>query len=158
MQGVAGHLFIRMNHSQFFGKSTEYLVSSMLLSEKRELYLPAVDDHGVDMIVRTKNFDPQCDNNDPNHYEFQEIQVKSISEGGLFAAITCNNPRSNYWFLFYIKNIDRMWLVNSFDFCRLGSRNSKGKNIGKYSFDLTPTKREPIKKKEFLITDFSQLP
>lgn len=45
---------ILMNSSQLIGKSTEMLVASMLLDEGRELYLPAVDDHGVDMIVRTK--------------------------------------------------------------------------------------------------------
>lgn len=44
-----------MNPSQNLGKSTEMLVSSMLLAKNRELYLPAVDDHGVDMIVPTKD-------------------------------------------------------------------------------------------------------
>ncbi len=81
-----------MNTSQFFGRSTEYRVSSMLLDEHRELYLPAVDDHGVDMIVRTR---AACSGDDtrPEHYEFQEIQVKSASSGGLFAAIKCDDLR-----------------------------------------------------------------
>ena len=147
-----------MNPSQILGKATEWLVSSMLLAENRELYLPAVDDHGVDLIVRTLNHNSGAATTAPEHYEFQEIQVKSLSTGGLFAAIKCDAPRANYWFVFYIKDIDRMWLVNSFDFCSLASRNEKGQNIGKYSFDLKPTTRTPLKQDQFLVTDFSKLP
>ena len=146
-----------MNTSQFFGRSTEYRVSSMLLDEHRELYLPAVDDHGVDMIVRTR---AACagDGTRPEHYEFQEIQVKSASSGGLFAAIRCDNPRPNYWFVFFIKDIDSLWLVNSLDFVRIASQNVKGKNIGKYTLDLKPTSRTPIKQPQFFIKDFTKLP
>ncbi len=140
-----------MNPSQNLGKSTEMLVTSMLLAENREVYLPAVDDHGVDLIVRTLP-------NQEGMAEFQEIQVKSVSTGGLFAAIKCDNPRDNYWFVFYIKDIDKMWLINSHDFVKLSSRNSQGKNIGKYTIDLKPTKRTPIKQPQFLITNFSKLP
>ncbi len=140
-----------MNPSQNLGKSTEMLVTSMLLAENREVYLPAVDDHGVDLIVRTLP-------NQVGKAEFQEIQVKSVSTGGLFAAIKCDEPRANYWFVFYIKDIDKMWLINSHDFVKLSSRNSKGENIGKYTLDLKPTKRTPIKQPQFLITNFSKLP
>ena len=146
-----------MNPVQLLGKSTEWMVLSMLLAENREVYMPAVDDHGVDLIVRTLAYNPGAASTDPSHYEFQEIQVKSLSTGGLFAAIKCV-PRPNYWFVFYIKDINRLWLVNSMDFCRLASRNSKGANIGKYSFDLKPTTRTAIKHPQFLTTDFAKLP
>ena len=146
-----------MNPSQNLGKSTEMLVSSMLLAENRELYLPAVDDHGVDMIVRTMKYDKTLPETAPRHYEFQEIQIKSVSKGGLFAAMKCI-PRPNYWFVFYIRDIDRMWLVNSEDLIRIASINSKGVNIGKLSFDLKPTSRTPIKQANYLITEFSKLP
>lgn len=42
-----------MNQSMNLGRASEYLVTSMLLNEFREVYLPAVDDHGVDLLVRT---------------------------------------------------------------------------------------------------------
>ncbi len=140
-----------MNPSQNLGKSTEMLVTSMLLAENREVYLPAVDDHGVDLIVRSLA-------SEHGQAEFQELQVKSVSKGGLFAAIKCEAPRSNYWFVFYIQDIKRMWLINSTDFVRISSRNSKGKNIGKYTLNLNPTKRTPIKQPLYLISDFSKLP
>ncbi len=142
-----------MNPSQNLGKSTEMLVTSMLLAENREVYLPAVDDHGVDLIVRTLP-------NQEGMAEFQEIQVKSVSTGGLFAAIKCDEPRDNYWFVFYIKDIDKMWLINSHDFVSMASRVTKpgAKTFGQYTLDLKPAKRTPIKHPQYLITDFSKLP
>lgn len=148
-----------MNCSQYLGESTEMLVTSMLLADLRDTYLPAVDDHGVDIIVRTKEFQPG-DGSKAEHYEYQELQVKSASAKGLFAPLKCPNPRPNYWFVFYIRDINRMWLVNSQDLVRLSSRVTKpgAKAFGTYTFDLTPVKRTPIKHPEFLITDFSSLP
>ena len=162
-----------MNPLQVLGKATEMLVGSMLLKDQRELYQPVVDDHGVDLIVRTNNFDPTADIKAPEHYEFQEIQVKSVKKGGLFAAITMD-PHPNYWLVFYIQNIDKMWLINSMDIVNhdtindglksgdagyIGaSQNKAGKYVGKWSVDLKPVKRTPIKSADYLITDFSRLP
>ena len=50
-----------MEKKLFLGKSTESLVLSLLLKENREAYLPAVDDHGVDLIVRTRTCAPSSD-------------------------------------------------------------------------------------------------
>ena len=163
-----------MNPSQNLGKSTEMLVASMLLAENREVYLPCVDDHGVDMIVRTKDF-TQGNGARPENFEFQEIQIKSVSKGGLFAAMTIN-PRPNYWFVFYIRDINKIWLFNSLEIVNYKKLNQgfksgdteyigasqntdpTKKNVGKWSLDLTPCKRTPIKSIKFLISDFSKLP
>lgn len=134
----------------YLGNATEHAVMALLLRSMREVYAPLVDDSGVDLIVRSK---------DGTSDDFQEIQVKSLSSGGLFAAISCPNPRANYWYVFHVADIDKMWLINSLDFVKLASQNQKGKNMGKYSIDLcrkTPALRaltEP-----FVITDFSKLP
>ena len=161
-----------MNPSQNLGKSTEMQIDSMLLAEKREIYLPCVDDHGVEMIERTNN-SVMGDYNKAESYEFQKIQVKSINTGGLFAAMKIN-PRSNYWFVFYIKYIDQLWLINSMDLVNYqqintgknpgepeylyASQNKTGKDIGNWSLDLTPTKKTPIKSSFYSIKDFSRLP
>lgn len=139
-----------MNPSMNLGRASEYLVTSKLLNECREVYLPAVDDHGVDMLVRTTDT--------KNLHQYQEIQVKSISRGGLFAAISCPNPASNYWYVFYIKDIDTMWLINSVDFVKLASQNIQGKNIGKYTISLTNKKGLVDKYKKYVINDFTILP
>ena len=145
-----------MNRPMHLGRAGEHLVTSRLLKECRDVYLPAVDDHGVDMLVRTIQTG--------NLYQYQEIQVKTLqgvtpnNSGGLFAAISCPNPAPNYWFVFYIKDIDTMWLINSIDFVSLASQNKKGKNIGKYSLSLANKKGARPQLAQYIITDFSQLP
>lgn len=143
-----------MTQTLLLGKSTELLVTSMLLDCNREVYLPVVDDHGVDILVRTK------DEEFAKQYAYQEVQVKSVSKGGLFAAFKCNDPRPNYWFVFYVKDIDKMWLINSVDLVKISSRVTKpdAKNFGTYTLDLKPVKRTPIKHPQYLITDFNSLP
>lgn len=130
------------------GQSVEYKIASMLLGEGREIYLPVVDDHGVDMLVA------QSQSKTPS---YQELQIKSVSKGGLFAAITCNNPRPNYWFVFYVKSIDKIWLINSTVFVQIASQNKQGKNCGKYSLSLA-TKGGKIRHHEYVVKDFSKLP
>ena len=138
------------NLSMYFGASVEHLVVSKLLEEEREVFLPVVDDHGVDILVKSKPGAPDA---------WQELQVKSLHEGGLFAAINCPNPRANYWFVFYVKQHDTVWLVNSLDFVRLASQNRPDcKNANKYSLSLATTKNLRQAMKQYIITDFSKLP
>ena len=139
-----------MNKSLHLGRASEYFVMSKLVYEQREVYYPAVDDHGVDLLVKTKMT--------TNSHEYQEIQIKSLSTGGLFAAISFNNPKPNYWFVFYIKDIDKMWLINSIDFVNIASVNTKGKNIGKYSLSLVNKKGPSTKCANYVISDFRNLP
>lgn len=139
-----------MNQSMYLGKASEHLIISKLLSEGREIYVPAVDDHGVDLLVRTIQTN--------SSHTYQEIQVKSISTGGLFAAISCPKPSPNYWYVFYVKDINTLWLINSVDFTNIASKNVKGKNVGKYSLSLA-NKKGPAKNwSKYIITNFNQLP
>lgn len=144
-----------MNPSLLLGKSTEMMIASRLLAENREVYLPCVDDHGVDIIVRTKDFDKSLPDSDPRSYEFQEIQVKSVSRGGIFV-FSCT-PRPNYWFVFYNQSSGLTWLIPSEELPTICSINKTGKNIGKYSLDLKATNKTPIKHKEYVSSDFSSL-
>lgn len=89
------------NRRQSLGTSTELLITSLLLDEGREVWTPAVDDHGVDLLVKTREYIPG-DRTKPENYDFQEIQIKSVTDGGLFV-FTCKEPRPNYWFIFYVK-------------------------------------------------------
>lgn len=134
----------------YLGISSEHFILSKLLGEGREIYTPTVDDHGVDLLVRTIDIN--------NSHQYQEIQIKSISNGGLFAAISCPNPSPNYWFVFYIKDIDTIWLINSQDFVKIASKNVSGRNIGKYSLALANKKGATEKCSQYIITDFSKLP
>lgn len=130
----------------------------MLLAENREVYLPVVDDHGVDLIVRTKNCDLTLPDSAARHYEFQEIQVKSLNKGGLFAAFNLL-PRPNYWFVFYVRQHNTIWLINSIELAKIGSHNSLScKNAGKWSVSLATNNGPSPNKTQYIITDFTPLP
>ena len=55
-----------------------------------------------------------------------------------------------------------MWLINSMDIVNFAannaSQNQTGENIHSWTINLTVTKRNPIKSKAFIITDFNRLP
>ena len=136
----------------YLGQSTEYLILSKLLVEGREVYVPTVDDHGIDALVLSKQPGPE------GKHVYQELQIKSKTEGGLFAAISCPNPRDNYWYVFYVKQYDTLWLINSLDFVKIASLNTTGKNKGKYSLSLATKKSVRKSVANFIITDFSKLP
>ena len=154
------------------GKTTEYLVLSRLLKEQREAYLPAVDDHGVDVIVRTRHkgedeglsavasyeFASEEERAACLAEEFQEIQIKSAASNGLFAAMKIT-PAPNYWFVFYVQSHDTMWLINSMDVVRLGCQNSPTcKNPGLYSLSLATSKKIRPLLARYVVADFSKLP
>lgn len=80
-----------------------------------------------------------------------EVQVKSLSTGGLFAAISCPNPRPNYFYVFYIRSIETYWLIPSLDFVKIASQNSATcKNAFKYSLTLATGKGE-LRRSEYII-------
>ena len=164
------------NKGMCFGKATELMITSMLLEESRIVYLPVVDDHGVDILVetrkRTANSCYDTDNetrletnsehnifpnsNQSNQNDYQELQVKAISNNNLLTRVSCTNPRANYWFVIFHKFLNTIWLINSLDFVRIASQNKKGANAGCYSISLA-TKKGP-KHKAYIITNFSKLP
>ncbi|MGM9844731.1 MAG: hypothetical protein ACI30K_00665 [Muribaculaceae bacterium] len=151
-----------------FGKAVEQKVAAMLLEEGRDVYLPTVDDHGVDILVAPKNSTDAPKASEENELVelttasgtqvaiYQELQVKAVSYG-LVANIKCPDPRPNYWYVLYVKSVDTYWLINSMDFVKIASQNVKGKNVGKYSLDLA-TKKGTKKHTQYIITDFSRLP
>lgn len=150
-----------MPKSKFaLGKATEYKVASIFLDADCEVYLPAVDDHGVDMLlIPPKNLNDMLSLPPEVAQELYkagqsgilEVQVKSLSTGGLFAAISCPNPRPNYFYVFYIRSIETYWLIPSLDFVKIASQNSATcKNAFKYSLTLATGKGE-LRRTEYII-------
>ena len=159
-----------MTPSLYLGKSTENMVLSKLLSEYRETYLPVVDDQGVDLIVRTRRPEERDDaqiydlsdgrmRTECLSSEFQEVQVKSASTEGLFAAFRCV-PRPNYWFVFYVRDIDTMWLIHSSDVYRLSSISAPGtKTAGQCSLSLSYKNGNTHQALDcYIVKDFMKLP
>ena len=114
-------------HSAGFGKRIEYWIIGNMLKEGIDVYVPMVDDFGVDAVIRTPSG------------KFLEVQIKARSkdvvfgDAALFAAITHKEERKNYYFVFYSERMDDTWILSSKEFIKEAVQNKTGKNKGKRS-------------------------
>ena len=98
-----------------------------MLKEGLDVYIPLVDDHAVDAIIKRHDGTTAL------------IQIKARSkevvfgDAALFAAIPHEAVRLNYWFVFYSERMDKFWIMTSDEFDREAVKNKTGKNIGKRS-------------------------
>ena len=109
-----------------FGKRMEYNLVGRMLMEGLDVYLPLVDDHGVDCVIKKEDG------------TFIEVQIKARSnevaygDAALFAAIT-HELTSNFYFVFYSERLNSMWIMSSEEFLNECVTNKTGKNAGKHS-------------------------
>ena len=105
----------------------EYYIVGKMLMEGLDVYLPLVDDHGVDCVIKKRDG------------TFIEVQIKARSnevadgDAALFAAIT-HEETPNFYFIFYSERLDStMWIMSSKEFLDNCVTNKTGKNKGKHS-------------------------
>jgi len=114
-------------NSAAFGKRIEYWTIGLMLKDNLDVFMPLVDDDGIDAILRGQNGSKI------------DLQIKARSntvlfgDAALFAPLTHPEERKGYYFLFYSERMDCMWLMSSKDFIGIANQNKKGKNIGKRS-------------------------
>lgn len=146
-------------HSAGFGKRMEHWIIGKMLKEGLDVYIPLVDDFGIDAVIRKPDG------------RFIEIQIKARSNDvlmgdcALFAAIS-HELRKNYYFVFYTERLDKTWILSSDEFLKESTQNKNGKNAGKRSIWFNGTKTNKItgNKKEypkarfdkFLVQDFNR--
>ena len=104
--------------SASFGKRIEYNIIGRMLMDGLDVYVPLVDDHGVDCIVKNKKG------------KFVEIQIKARSENqtdraALFANITHHDEIKNYYYVFWSEAMSCMWILSGAEFLK-ESRELKG--------------------------------
>jgi len=115
----------KFRHSAGFGKRMEYWIIGKMLKEGLDVYVPLVDDFGIDAVIRKENG------------EFIEVQIKARSknvvfgDAALFAAIN-HQHRENYYFVFYSERMKTFWIMSSEEFIKEANQNVNGKNKGKY--------------------------
>ncbi|MFT4800268.1 MAG: hypothetical protein ACI93N_000026 [Flavobacteriaceae bacterium] len=146
---------ISFRHSAGFGKRMEYWIVGLMLKEGLDIYMPLVDDFGIDAVIRKPNG------------SFVELQIKARSkdvtfgDAALFAAVT-HEYRDNYYFLFYSERMESMWLMTSEEFIQESNQNKNGKNKGKRSIWFngrnTKLQKEHCKPQfeKYLITNFDK--
>ncbi len=136
---------IPFRHTAGFGKRIEYWIIGLMLKEGLDVYVPLVDDFGVDAIIRK---------DDGTIFEVQ-IKARSndviMGDAALFAAMTHDKLRKNYYFTFYSERLNKIWIMSSSDFIKDSVQNKSGKNKGKRSiwFNGTKTNKETKEKYEY---------
>ena len=97
---------IPFKHSAGFGKRMEYYIIGQMLMEGLDCYVPLVDDHGVDCVVKKHDG------------TFIELQIKARSnkvakgDAALFANIR-HELTENFYFIFYSERLKTMWIMSS---------------------------------------------
>lgn len=149
---------MKFRHSAGFGKRMEYWIIGKMLKEGLDVYVPLVDDFGIDAIVRKQDG------------TFLEVQIKARSssvkkrDAALFAAIEHPDLRKNYYFVFYSERMDAMWIMSSKDLIEKSYQNQKGINVGKRSVWLNGSRKNKTGEPEeyplpkfagYLVKDFS---
>ena len=144
---------ITFRHSAGFGKRMEYHLVGQMLMEGLDVYLPLVDDHGVDAVIKKEDG------------TFIEVQIKArsneVKEGdaALFAAIS-HVFTKNFFFVFYSERVDNgtMWIMSSEEFLKECVTNKTGKNAGKRSiwFNGTRTDKKNGEKQEYCKKQFEK--
>ena len=127
---------MNFRHSAGFGKRIEFYIIGQMLKEGLDVYIPLVDDNGIDAILRKSDG------------TFVELQIKARSnevrkgDEALFAAIS-HEYRKNYWFIFHSEGLPEptTWILSSKEFITESCQNKKGKNIGKRSIWFNGTKQ-----------------
>ncbi|MFX1678037.1 hypothetical protein PV762_02290 [Mitsuaria sp. CC2] len=123
-------------HSAGFGKRIEYWIIGRMLKEGMDVYVPLVDDHAVDAIVRRRD----------GSIALVQIKARSstvkLGDAALFAAIT-HEHREDYWFVFYSERLDATWLMTSQEFIDEAVQNKTGKNVGLRAVWFNGTKKHP---------------
>ena len=127
---------IAFRHSAGFGKRMEYNLVGKMLMEGLDVYLPLVDDHGVDCVIKKEDG------------TFIEVQIKARSsemtdgDAALFAAIS-HELTPNFYFVFYSERLDLMWIMSSEEFLQECVTNKTGKNAGKRSIWFNGNRTDP---------------
>ena len=126
---------IAFRHSAGFGKRIEYWIIGLMLKQGLDVYLPLVDDDGIDAVIKRPDG------------TFVQVQIKArsntvkLGDCGLFAALT-HELRENYWFVFYSERLDTIWVMSSQEFLNESVQNKNGSNAGKRSIWFNGTKMD----------------
>ena len=147
-------------HSAGFGKRIECWIIGLMLKEGMDVYVPLVDDHAVDAIVRRKD----------GSIALVQIKARSstvkMGDASLYSAIT-HEQRQDYWFVFYSERLNTTWLLTSEEFLAESIQNKTGNNIGLRGIWFNGTRMDKVKGEraeyvkdrylKYVVTNFTRL-
>ena len=94
-----------------FGKRQEYRIIAELLNRNYDVYQTLVDDQQIDCVIREGGITPN----------YVDVQIKARSKkcdptnAARFAGLKIENPRKNYFFIFYSEQLGKTWVIPSQD-------------------------------------------
>ena len=116
------------------GKRAELMVMAQMLAEGLDVYIPLVDDHGVDAIVQWKNG------------PFLQVQVKATGKDNKhpasFSIGNSSNREGKVFFALYSGHFDTWWVMPS----RVVYEHARGAGSGAISIKLAILKGKRWKK------------
>ncbi|MCI4323419.1 MAG: hypothetical protein L3K03_05290 [Thermoplasmata archaeon] len=133
----------RFRSSASFGKRQEFVAIAELLKRGFDVYQTLVDDQGIDCILREEDRH--------GHPRYIDLQVKARSRdakpsgAAFFSAWKLQNPRENYYFLFFSEQARATWIIPTLKLDKLAHLNKAGKNAGKRAILLANVTKGGIK-------------
>jgi hypothetical protein len=117
-----------------FGKRQELILFDKLLSLGFDVYPTLVDDKQIDCVLRK-----EIDGNPI----YLDIQIKSRSKdcnpknAGTFVPLKVQNPRENFFFIFYSEMAGCYWIVPSIKLVEKANEIKTGNNAEQYRIVFT---------------------
>ena len=140
----------RFRHSAGFGRRIEFWIIGEMLKEGLDVYVPLVDDMGIDAVVRRKDG------------TFTEVQIKARSSdaksvsAARFSVIK-HELRMNYWFVFHSERLKTTWIMSSDEFMAESNVNKSGKHAGLRSIVFNNGDRPRPRFKKYEAISFERL-
>ena len=136
-------------NSAAFGKRIEYWIAGLLLQDGFDVFLPLVDDDGIDAILRG-----------PDGRKL-DIQIKARSRDVAFGSAALFSTgqshaefREDFFFVFYSERLDAVWLMSSNDYILNCVTQKSGKHEGKRQIWLNG--KSKVRQEEYPNPKFSR--
>ena len=131
----------RFRNRAGFGEQIEFYLIGEMLREGLDVYVPLVDDFGIDAVIR------KADDT------FIEVQIKARSltagQAATFAGIT-HELRPNYFFVFFSEILESCGIMSSEEFLAASSVNHGGVHAGKRTIKFHGRKDgRPVRKDKY---------
>lgn len=109
----------------------EYVAIADLLRRGFDVFIPLVDDQGIDVVVRGAEGETPV---------YADIQIKArsreVKQPATFSAMSIPDPRPHYYWIFWSAGAQTFWIFPSEDLVREATQNKTGQNAGRYSIVL----------------------
>ena len=141
-----------------FGKRIEYRIIAELLAANFDVFIPLVDDHGVDCVIKSIQNGSQSD--------YKEIQIKARSKNADCRSQGCftvdnHIKKDKFYFIFYSEELNLKWCFTSEEFIQETKESNGSRTKGRRKITLFKKYKSKMdivpKYGKYIIEDYSKL-